>query len=209
MKVSLLIIDDHELTANGIAALLLQKFPCQVTVCLNGDSALQKMAAAHFNLALIDARMPGMSGIELIGHLRARYPALKIVGMTGFDEEDTILELIQSGVHGVLFKRSTDADELKRCMEAVLAGKTFYAKELHERLARNELNLSRNPMPLSKREHQVLQLICQGFSTKQIAADLHMSEYTTDGHRKEMLKKTNTKNTAELVAYALRNGLMG
>lgn len=153
--------------------------------------------------------MPKTSGIELATQLLVEYPALKIVGMTSFDEDDTVVEMLQAGVHGVLLKRSTaPGQEINHCLHEVLAGKNYFAAEVKEKLTQNGYNLSKQDLRFTKRERELLTLMCEGQSTKQIAETLSLQSSTIEGYRKALLKKTATKNTAELVALVLRNGLL-
>jgi DNA-binding NarL/FixJ family response regulator len=128
--------------------------------------------------------------------------------MTSFDEDDTVIEMLRAGLHGILLKRNTTGPEIEQCLSDVLAGKNYYTPEIKFRLAQNGYDLLKPGVRFSKRESEILNLICQGQSTKQIAERLQLKDTTVEDYRKEMLKKANAQNTAELVAFALRNGLL-
>lgn len=209
LKCSVLVVDDHVLVCEAIAALVEKSDTIhKVFTAFSATQATAIVQANRIQVALIDARMPKTSGIELATQLLTEYPALKIVGMTSFDEDDTVAEMLHAGVHGVLLKRSTNGQEINQCLHEVLAGKNYFAAEVKEKLTQNWYNLSKQALRFTRRERELLTLMCGGQSTKQIAETLSLQPSTIEDYRKALLKKTATKNTAELVALVLRNGLL-
>jgi len=205
----ILVVDDHISVSEGLAALIQQHEPAAKLFIANGAAeALETIKSHRMDAALVDARIPGMSGIELMLLLKKEYPNIKLIGMTSFDEDDTVVELLRTGVPGILLKRSMRGTEIKHCLQEVLAGRSYYTPEVQARLLKNGYNLVKPAAKFSKRELDVLHLIVKGLSTKQVAETLQLSETTVESYRKEMLKKTGCKNTAELIAFALRNGLL-
>lgn len=134
--IRVIVVDDHVLIAQGLAALMKSLNPSVAArVASSGHEALQFVASSSFSIAFVDARMPGLSGIDLIKTLRKEHPALKLVGMTSYAQRETITELLQTGVDGLLLKGNANADELKVCLESVLAGSTFISTEAQKLLA--------------------------------------------------------------------------
>lgn len=204
-----LVVDDHEMVCTAIAALVEKSMSVpRVFTALNAHEALAIIKNNHIQAALIDARMPGISGLALAATILKEHPTTKVIGMTSFDEDDTVIEMLRTGMHGILLKRNTAGPEISQCLTEVLAGRNYYTPEVQARLAKNGYDLLKPRVRFSKRESEILHLICEGQSTKQIAERLHLKDTTIEDYRKEMLRKVNAQNTAELVAFALRNGLL-
>lgn len=203
-----LVVDDYKAVCEGLAALVEKsELFDKVYVAFTGEQALEILKTKWVHLAMIDARMPGLSGIELIKLKHKMYPSLKVVAMTSFDEEDTLKEIWSAKVNGILLKRSTDANEIKECLRVVFGGERYYSPEITELV--KGFSLGEEPKPLlTVREKEILHLICGGKSTKEIAAHYKLSVSTVEDYRKEMLRKTKAKNTPELVDYAHRNGIV-
>lgn len=206
---NILVVDDHKAVCQGIASLIggLETTGKAFTA-FNCTEAMQIVKAHKVDVALIDARMPQPCGIELAEKLLHKYPSVKIIGMTSFDEDETIIEMLQTGMPAILLKRNTDRNEINYCLQEVLAGRKYYTPEIQNRLNANEYSLAKPIRRFTRREQEILQLICFGEPSKRIAQQLKLKESTIESYRKEMLKKSATKNTAQLVSYALRNGLV-
>lgn len=204
-----LVVDDHKMVCTAIAALVEKSMSvARVFTALNAQEALALIKNNHIHAALIDARMPGISGLALAVTILKEHPTTKVIGMTSFDEDETVIEMLRTGMHGILLKRNTAGPEISQCLTEVLAGRNYYTPEVQARLAKNGYDLLKPRLRFNKRESEILHLICEGQSTKQIAERLHLKDTTIEDYRKEMLRKVNAQNTAELVAFALRNGLL-
>lgn len=204
-----LVVDDHEMVCTAIAALVEKSMSVpRVFTALNAQEALAIIKNNHIHATLIDARMPGISGLALAATILKEHPTTKVIGMTSFDEDETVIEMLRTGMHGILLKRNTAGPEISQCLTEVLAGRNYYTPEVQARLAKNGYDLLKPRLRFNKRESEILHLICEGQSTKQIAERLHLKDTTIEDYRKEMLRKVNAQNTAELVAFALRNGLL-
>ncbi len=209
MKYRVLVVDDFVSVCDGLAAMIEKSEQIgKVFTAYHAAKALDIVKKEKIHAALIDARMPTVNGIALIRILQKEYSAIKLIGMTSFDDDDTVVALLRTGVPGFLLKRSANTKEVNHCLQEVLAGNTFYTPEVQKRLSNNGFDLLKSPVHFSDREWDALKLICQGYATKHIAYNLHLSINTVEDYRKSLLKKTSTKNTAELVDYAHRNGLV-
>lgn len=179
----------------------------------NGRELLEKLQSADPapQVVLLDLTMPEMNGLDTTRHLKKNFPDLKIIILSVHSEERHIVHMVGEGVNGYLVKNS-ELSEVLHAVEAVHQ-KGFYFNEsvlraIHSGLAHKH-EKSYNPnTPLTGRERQILELICQEHTTQEIAEKLFLSVRTVDGHRNNLLEKTGARNIAGLVIYALRNDLM-
>lgn len=208
LGVVILVVDDHRMVCELLADMMQhQKGVHKVLVAFSALEALELAKRQRIDIALIDARMPGMSGLDLMPALRELRAATKVVAMTSFDEDETLAELLRSEPDGILLKRSTGREEIRQCLEQVLKGVPYLSPGIQQKLTES-VRLMKSSAHLTKRELEVLLLICNGHSSKAIAHRLQLKEATVEDYRKEMLRKTAAKNVAELVSYAHRNGLL-
>lgn len=178
----------------------------------NGKDLLEKLfvAAPTPQVVLLDLTMPEMNGLDTSRQLKKLFPSLKIIILSVHSEERHIVHMVGEGVNGYLVKNS----ELSEVVQAVQAvhEKGFYFNEsvlraIHSGMA-SKHEKSYNPnSPLTVREKEILELICQEHTTQEIAEKLFLSVRTVDGHRNNLLEKTGARNTAGLVIYALRHDL--
>ena len=209
-KMHVVVADDSKMFCESLAALL-EKLPGihHVYKAYDGKETLDLFSKYHIDVALLDVRMPVMDGLEAAEVILKDYPSTKIIGMTSFDEETTLLDLLHVGVHGILLKRSANMAEVSLAIAEVMAGRNYFNAEIRELIDRNINRLSGSSRSkFTPRELEVLYLTCEGIAAKGIAVKLDIGTATVEDYRKEMLRKTNTKNVAELVAFAHRNGLV-
>lgn len=208
------IVDDHRLFRKGLMSLL-ENFS-HLDVCLEADSGAQLLEVLPGNapdLLLLDLKMPGMDGTDLIVHLKAQYPHLKIVVLTMFTDEGLIAHIMKLGVNGYLFKNA-NAQELIESIETVMRQGHYFNHHVSKALlASVQGGAEQSQVPLlnqslTKREVEVLKLICEELTNAEIADKLFISIRTVEGHRNRLLEKTEAKNTAGLVMYAIKNNLV-
>lgn len=209
----ILIADDHTLFRNGLKMLLNGTPGYQVTAeASNGKEFLHLIMQEDFDIVFLDIEMPEMDGLTAAPLALQHKPDLKIITLSMYGEDEYYYKMVDAGVKGFLLKNS-DINEVKQAIEAVAAGGNYFSQELMQNLVRNlkfakETN---NPSPefeLSGRELEILLLVCQGFSNQEIGEKLNISRRTVEKHRANILGKTNCKNTASLVMYAIRNQLI-
>lgn len=211
-SIKLIIVDDHGLFRNGLKLLLNTTQLVQVVgEASNGAEFLELIKSGLPDIVLMDIDMPVMDGIEATRRAIAMYPDLKIITLSMFGEDEYYYQMIDAGVKGFLLKNS-DISELKQAIQQVNAGKTYFSEELLLNMLRNIKTVSvtekQGEVSLSDREIEVLQQICKGLSNQEIADVLHISKRTVDKHRANLLEKTNCRNTASLVMFALKNKLI-
>ncbi len=207
------IAEDQRLFRECLVSLLNGFDRVQVNVeAANGKELLEQLyvATPTPQVVLLDLTMPEMNGLETTRQLKKLFPDLKIIILSVHSEERHIVHMVGEGVNGYLVKNS----ELSEVVQAVQAvhEKGFYFNEsvlraIHSGMAQKH-EKSYNPnSPLTAREKEILELVCQEFTTLEIAEKLFLSVRTVDGHRNNLLEKTGARNTAGLVIYALRHDL--
>ncbi len=207
----IILVDDHTLFRNGLRILLNNQQ--EYTVCAeaaNGEEFLELLGKQEPDLVLLDIDMPVMDGIEAANRALKKYPELKIITLSMYGEEDYYYKMVDAGVKGFLLKNS-DINEVKVAMQTVLEGGSYFSSELLQNLVsslRSKSQQHEKQNVLSERETEILILICQGFSNQEIADQLFISKRTVDKHRSNILEKSESKNTAQLVMYAIKNQLV-
>jgi len=210
-KRKIIIVDDHTLFRNGLRILINNMDEYQVIAeAANGKQFLDLIDKDVPDLVLLDINMPVMDGIEAATLAHEKYPELKIITLSMYGEEDYYYKMVNAGVKGFVLKNS-DIKEVKAALDVVYDGGSFFSSELLQNLV-NSLKSSPKSKEfhaeLSEREMEILILICQGLSNQEIGDKLFISKRTVDKHRANILEKSESKNTAQLVVYAIKNKLV-
>ena len=208
--IRVLVVDDHELLRRGLKSILLESFP-EVVIGEAADAreALTSILGNPWDVVLLDINMPGRDGLDLLVELRAQRPALPVLVLTAFAENEFALRAFKNGAAGYLSKQGASS-ELILALRKVLAGGRYVTPSLAERLAAVVSGLA--PVDahetLSARELQVLRLIARGRTLKEIAAELCLSERTIGTYRTRISQKMNLGSNVELTRYAVLHGLV-
>lgn len=205
-----LIIDDHFLIRDGVKSMLLS-IPGVVLSgeCENGTQALEKISEDAPDLVFLDISMPEMDGIEAMKKINKHYPEVKVIILSQFDDPKYIKRAFKNGANAYLLK-GAPRDEFKKALDEVRKGNRYLSEGLHEILLGLEDNNSRNKtiVELTRREKQILELICDEFNTNEIAEKLFVSPHTVESHRSNLLLKTDCKNSVGLVRWAIEQGVL-
>jgi len=204
------IVDDHTLFREGLKFLLstTQSIRC-VGESENGLECLQSITKTKPHIVLMDIEMPQKDGIATTRELMQIYPDLKIIALSMYGYEHYYSQMIDAGARGFLMKNSA-FDDVQKAIHEVYKGNTYFSPEILDALIKNLYKKKDNKptqTELTEREIEILYNICKGFSNAEIADTLCISKRTVDKHRENLLLKTESKNTAGLVIYAIKNGL--
>jgi len=210
-KLNILIVDDHKLFREGLK-ILLQNLENvnEVWEAPDGEAFLSMLRTHHPDLVLMDIEMPRINGIEATIRGLEMMPDLKILALSMYGDEEYFQKMIDAGICGFLLKNS-EFSEVKKAINSVAQGNNYFTEEILYRLVNRFKTKPAQPEPpvmLSDRELEVLLLICKGLSNQEIADQLFISKRTVDHHRASLLTKTNTRNAASLVIYAIKHKMI-
>jgi DNA-binding NarL/FixJ family response regulator len=213
-KYKIIIVDDHPLFREGIRLLIEKENIGEVIgVAENGLEFLNLLETLNPDLVLMDIVMPVMNGLEATRQAKKIRPDLKILVLTMSDEAEQCADLINSGAIGFVNKGS-DKAILEQAIQAVASGSNYYSTDILRSLAANFRQapvIHQPPAPaveLSERELEILMYFCMGLSVSEIAEKIFRSVKTVEAHRSRLIEKTNTKNTLNLVLYAIKHQLV-
>ncbi|MBW6491514.1 MAG: response regulator transcription factor [Lentimicrobium sp.] len=207
---TIFLVDDHKLFREGLKLLLnSMPFVSQVVEASDGEEFLKILDNPKPGLIFMDISMPGIDGIETTRRALALQPDLKIIALSMFADEDYYTRMINAGAKGFMLKNSGIQD-VEECIRNVAAGHNYFSPEILSSILRNISKKVKPAKPgeLSDREIEILYRICQGLSNQEIADLLRISKRTVDKHRENLLLKTDSKNTAGMVMFAIRNGIV-
>lgn len=210
--VKIIIVDDHEIFRSGLKMVLGKlDYVKVVGEAANGQEFLDLIRKVNCDIVLMDIEMPIMSGIDATKIALKENPDLKIISLTMFTEDDYIQSMMDVGVKGFLVK-NINKETLDKAISTVAGGGNYYSEELFNFFTRKintkEIGNKMDEIHFTSREKEVLQLLSEGLSNKEIAEVLYISERTVVGHKSNMLAKTGCKSAIGLLAYALRNKLI-
>lgn len=205
-KIRVMIVDDHEVVRLGMrAAFELEPDLTVVGEASNGAEALAKMGVLAPQLILMDVRMEKMDGIEACREIKSQYPDVRILMITSYSDDDAVISSIMAGASGYLLKNVSRA-EMLRAIRLVAAGQTLVdanaAKQAMDRIAQTP------GYELTEREREVLTLVARGYTNKQIADALYMSEKTARNHVSHILEKLGLSRRSEAAAFAVEHKLV-
>jgi len=210
-RVRVLLADDHALVRAGIRALLEGLDGVGVVAEAGNGAEVLDLAREHRpDVVLLDISMPGMSGLDASAQLRRELPEVRVVMLSMHANEEYVLQALRAGAVGYLLKDSATA-ELEIALKAVMQGETYLSPPISRQVVDGYVQRvgAEQPGPdiLTPRQRQVLQLIAEGRSTKEIAYHLDLSVKTVETHRAQLMERLQIRDIAGLVKYAIRSGL--
>jgi two-component system response regulator NreC len=213
--VRVLLADDHAILRSGLR-LVLEREPDFVVAGEAGDGreAVDWMDREGADVVVMDVGMPGMNGVEATAQIVRRSPQSGVVMLSMHGDETYVLRCLRAGARGYVLKESAES-ELIGAIRAVAAGKSYFSPKVRRLLQQEHVEQVRraggeDPFDLlTEREREVLQLVAEGNSNKEIATRLFLSVYTVETHRKRIIEKLGVRGTADLILYAVRRGMVG
>jgi NarL family two-component system response regulator LiaR len=207
MTIRIMLVDDHAVVRQGLKMFLNLDPDFEIVgEATDGNMALQLARQLQPDVVLMDLLMPGMDGIEATGILRREMPDTEVIALTSVLEDSSVVGAIRAGAIGYLLK-DTEADELIRAIKAAAGGQVQLSPQAAARLMR-EVRAPESPEALTERETEVLRLLAQGQSNKEIARTLSIGEKTVKTHVSSILGKLNVSSRTQAALYAVRIGLV-
>ncbi|SMB95227.1 two component transcriptional regulator, LuxR family [Hymenobacter roseosalivarius DSM 11622] len=213
--IRLILADDHAIIRDGIRALLTEDAGLEITAeAGNGQELLDKLTLTPCDVVLMDVNMPVLDGFGAMPHLRQDFPEVKVLVLSMLDHPNYVARMLNAGASGYVLKNA-DIAEISHAIRMVAAGRQYLGTEIGMNLlqqitAGNSLSeaTTRKTNDLSKRELEVLTLIAEGLTNAEIADKLFTSKRTIETHRQNIIEKTQAKNTAALIKFAVSEGLI-
>ena len=206
----ILVADDHEVVRKGLVKVLAEILqPIKVDEAINGQEALSKVLKGEYDLVVLDIKMPGKSGLDVLKEIKQHKPKLPVLILSMHPEEQFAIRAMRAGASGYLTKECA-GDELVLAVRKTLKGERYISSTLAEILAGDLNSDSGKPLHeiLSDREYQVMLMIASGKPVGTIAKELCLSAKTISSYRTNILLKTRMKNNAEITHYAIQNNLV-
>jgi DNA-binding NarL/FixJ family response regulator len=207
---NVLIADDHAVMRRGLRAILADALPsaafCEAA---SSDQLLGHLAKSAPQLLVLDGNIPGRPGLDVLHHVKRLYPGLPVIMLSTLPAGEYALRCLRAGASACIGQES-DSDELALAAQKALAGGRYVSRDLAEKLVASIDQPANKPLHelLSDREHEVLRMIADGLALTQIALRLRVSVKTVSTYRTRILEKMQMKSNAELIRYALANGLV-
>ena len=215
--IKVILVDDHDIIRDGIKALLKGADGIEIVgEAENGREAIEILENEDIDLVLMDISMPVMNGIDATKYISQHFSEVRVMVLSMHDDESHIINMLKAGAVGYIFK-NTGKTKLIEAIKTVSSGESFFAKEASQRIMehfmQNRSQEKRNGsvrdiQRLTEREKEVLKLIAEEYTNQEIADKLFLSPRTIDTHRRNLLQKLEVKNTAGLVKFAIKFGLL-
>lgn len=208
-KIRILLADDHAILRKGIGMVINAQPDMELAAeAASGDEVVREALRVRPDIVVMDVSMPGCNGIEAARRILAELPATRILGLSMYKDSVYVRELLRTGASGYLVKDCDDA-ELLMAIRAVARGEAYLSPAVTSAVLTDYRRSVANPVDLlTAREREVLVMIAEGKTNKEIATALKLSVYTVESYRGSLMEKLNLHNTGDIVRFALRNGLI-
>lgn len=211
--IKIVLVDDHKMFREGLKFAISQMNGLQVIgEASDGKQFLSALEELKPDVVLMDINMPKMDGVEATTQALLVKPDIKIIALSMFSDTEYYQKMVAAGVKGFLVKE-TGVEELAKAIQTVHEGNTYFSQQLLQNIIMSISNpvvkSSKNKVvDLTKREEEVLELICKGYSNKEISDSLFISQKTVEGHKSNLMDKTNTKSAINLMLFAIKHQLV-
>ncbi len=216
MKISILLVDDHQIILDGIKQMLEGEQTIYLCGCAaNGKQAIELAKQHNPNIIITDVSMPDMNGIELCENIKKLNLSAKVIILSMYASEDYIYKAIQAGAKGYLTKQNTTKEELISAINKIVEGEEYYSPDISNIIMKNYaakaqkrgvINIKNQT--LTNREREILKLYAEGLSNQEIAEKLNISNRTVDAHKNNIMQKFNFKSTVDMVKFAIKNDIV-
>lgn len=213
MPLQVMIADDHEIFRDGFKVMCSKEKSLEIVgEAENGEDLVAMVFANPPDVVVTDIKMPKMNGIEVARTINKVFPQVGIIALSMFDEEDLVVEMLEAGAKGYLLKNA-QKQEIFDAIEAVYNKETYYCSQTTTKLAgmiaasRFDSQRRQDPIDFSEKELQIIRMICEEHSSREIAEKLCLGVRTVEGYREKIQQKMNARNMAGVVVYAIRNGI--
>lgn len=211
--IRVLLADDHEVYRDGFNVMLKKNADIElIGEAENGQELIEMTGQLKPDVVITDIKMPVMDGVDATRALAEKYPHIGVIAISMYDDDNLIVDMLEAGAKGYLLKNAYK-DEIFEAIKTVHEQKTYYCHHTSAKLAKMIAKSNFNPykkipkIEFSEKETEIIRLICQEFSNKDIAGRLFLSVRTIEGYRDAILKKMDVRNTAGIVVYAIKNGI--
>ncbi|MDD4968298.1 MAG: response regulator transcription factor [Paludibacter sp.] len=207
-----ILVDDHLIFRQGLKSILtLDNIANIIGEASNGIELLELLTHLKPHLVLMDIDMPHMNGMDATKRTLELYPDMKVIAFTMYSDEEYYYRMIEVGVKGFVLK-TCGINELEEAIVSVMQGDNYFSNELLRKIIKNfgrsKYDLTNDHEKLTRRETDILQQICLGLTTDEIAKKLFISPKTVKSHKSNLLEKTDCKNTPSLILYAIKNNMV-
>lgn len=215
MPIRVILADDHQLVRAGLRALLESFTDVEVLAeCSDGQEALAAVGAHRPDVVLLDITMPGMNGLEVARRVPKASPATRVLVLSMHAGPEYVAQAMRAGIDGYLIKDAA-VDELRSALDAIAAGRPYISPAISETLLHGFMRTGKTPGDagaeldkLTARQREILQLVAEGYGTREIAARLHLSVKTIESHRSQTMDRLDIHDVPGLVRFAIRAGLI-
>lgn len=213
IPIKIVIADDHPIFRDGFKVLLRDQKDIQlIGEASNGEELIDLVMRLRPNVVITDIKMPIMDGIDASKYLTRHIPEIKIIALSVFNDDYLVVDMLEAGAHGYLLKNTTK-HELFEAIRTVAAGEVYYCNDTSVKMARliglSKFNPYKNKIEphFSPREMEIMRLICEQFSNKEIAETLHLSIRTIESYREQIFEKTSSRNMVGVAIYAIKHNI--
>jgi DNA-binding NarL/FixJ family response regulator len=207
--ISILVADDHEVVRHGLCRLLETQPGWKVLEASNGNEAVSKATQLHPDICILDIDMPQLNGLEATRQILKALPDMPVLLLSAYSTEAMIDKALEARVRGYVLKTDA-AKDLVNAVQALLQGRTFFTAIVSRYLmgALDAPSAKHGASALTQREAEIVQLLCEGKSNKEIATVLQVSTRTIENHRAHIMQKLGLRSFSDLIRYAIRNGIV-